>query len=335
MSATETTAGQPSSPRRRESLTIVRQASGILLAQNVPVLLAFGGMLAYFTIRLPYFLTKPNMVSVLQFNSSTFILAAGFTIVMIGGGIDLSIGAGSVLVALVAGSLSQDGLPAVIALAAGILVGVSSGFLNGLLVSKARINPLIATLAMLYILEAIGFRLTGGFTKQVYDPGFLFLQRRWYGYPAPIYVAGGVLVATWVLLRLTKLGAHIYALGGNAEAARQCAFNVDRYRLGLYTLGGLFTGIGGVVTASLTGNLASTTGPGIEFDVATAVLLGGVSLAGGRGSIFGALIGVLFIGALSNGLVQSTVNPEITLVLEGSLLIIAVAIDQLPRGGYR
>ena len=327
---------QPTRSVRRVSLrAIARRAQAVVLTPGVPLLLAFGAMLGYFTIQLPYFMTQPNMISVLQFSSPTFILAAGFTIVMIGGGIDLSVGAGSVLAALVAGFLALDGLPPAVALFCGMLVGVASGLANGLLVTRARINPLIATLGMLYVLEAIGYRLTGGLNQQVYDRQFLIMQARWFGTPAPIYVAGGVLVLTWILLRMTKLGAHIYALGGNAEAARQCAFNVEHYRLGLYALGGLYAGLGGIVTASLTGNLAPLAGLGVLFAICTAVFLGGVSLTGGRGSIVGALIGVLFIGALNNGLVQDMANPEISTVIQGVLLIIAVAVDQRPQGGYR
>jgi ribose transport system permease protein len=315
--------------------TFLQKVVRILLIPNVPLLLAFGAMIAYFTIRLPYFLTQTNFTSIVQFSSATFILATGFTIIMIGGGIDLSIGAGSVLAGLVAGTLTLDGVPVLVAFIGGLLTGVASGALNGLLVTKMRINPLIATLAMLYILEGVGYRVTDGLDEVVYNPTFLFAQQRWFGVPSPIYVAGVVLALSWVLLRLTKLGVHVYALGGSAAAARQCAFNVERYRIALYTLGGVFTGIGGVLTASLTGTIAPTVGPGIEFAVATAVLLGGVSLAGGRGSIIGALVGVLFIGTLANGLVQSAVNPELTLLLEGVLLITAVAIDRVSQGGYR
>jgi ribose transport system permease protein len=314
---------------------IWRKAVGLLLIPNVPLALAFIAMLVYFTVKLPYFLTKPNLISILQFSSATFILATGFTVIMIGGGIDLSIGAGSVLAGLVAGVLTINGVPVALAFLAGLLTGVASGAVNGLLVTKMRINPLIATLAMLYVLEGIGYRVTGGLDDEVYNSTFLFAQQRWFGVPAPIYIAGGILILGWTLLRTTKLGVHIYALGGSSSAARQVAFNVERYRIGLYTLGGVFTGIGGVLTASLTGNLAPTVGPGIEFAVATAVLLGGVSLTGGRGSLIGALVGVLFIGALANGLVQSAVNPELTLMLEGILLIAAVAIDQLSQGGFR
>jgi ribose transport system permease protein len=323
------------SVRRVSPRAIVRRAGAVVLTPGVPLLLAFGAMLGYFTNHLPYFMTQINMISILQFSSATFILAAGFTIVVIGGGIDLSIGAGSVLVALVAGFLTLDGLPPAVALFCGILVGVVSGFTNGLLVTRARINPLIATLGMLYVLQAIGYKLTGGLNQQVYDRRFLIMQARWFGQPAPIYVAGGVVVLTWILLRMTKLGSHIYALGGNAEAARQCALNVEHYRLGLYTLGGLYTGLGGIVVASLTGNLAPLAGLGVLFAVCTAAFLGGVSLTGGRGSIVGVLIGVLFIGALNNGLVQSVVNPEISTVIQGALLITAVAIDQRAQGGYR
>lgn len=322
----------PTAPRVRRA-QIRRSVTDVILAPNVLVGLAFVGMVAYFALTLNYFLTGTNVVSILQASAPTFILAAGFSIALIGGGMDLSVGAGSVLAGVVAITLSAHGAGVVEAFAVGILVAVASGVVNGLLVTRARINPMIATLGTLFVLEGIGWEVTGGVSEGVYTPSFLFAQGRWLGVPVPVYFLVAFVGLSWVLLARTKLGRHFYAVGGSAPAARQCALNVERYRLGLYALAGLFTGISGVLSVSMVGVVAPTTGPDNEFVVVTAVLLGGIGISGGRGSMLGTLLGVLFLTALSNALVQANANPELVLVIQGALLIAAVAVDQLPRGG--
>src|SRR5262249_23207405 len=152
------------------------------------------------------------------------------------------------------------------------------------------------------------------------DQGFRFARESLIGVPLPVYVLVVVTLMTFVLLHTTKLGRHLYAIGGNAGAARQAVMDVERYRTLMYVVAGAYSGLAGVLLASLLGAADPSAGTGREFDVATAVFLGGASLSGGRGSIFGTLVGVLFVQTLANGLIQMAVIPEAVLMIEGVLL---------------
>ena len=146
---------------------------------------------------------------------------------------------------------------------------------------------------------------------------------------------GAVLILVYFMLNHTKLGRHIFAIGGSAPAARQAAMNVDRYRMLVYTLSGCLSSLAGLILSSIISHIDPAAAQGRELEIATAVLLGGASLEGGKGTIIGTLIGVLFISSLYNGLVGLGVVPEWVPFINGALLIIAVAMDQLPRGGWR
>lgn len=307
----------------------------ILLGQNVLLLVALGLLVLFLTLRLDFFFTTTNLLTIVQFSSVTFIVATGFTLVLIGGGLDLSIGSGMMMVGVVSGKLFVAGVPLVLAFTIGFLVGGVTGLANGLIITKLRINPLVATLAMLFVLQGTGFVITDGRHTQVRDDGFRFARERLFDIPVPVYFLVLTAVVSIVLLRTTKVGRHLFAVGGNPEAARQAAMNVDRFRLGMYIVAGLYTGLAGVILASLLGSIAPNSGTGREFAVATAVFLGGASLTGGKGSIVGTLIGVLFVTALANGLIQLEVVPDWVMVIEGILLIVAVAFDQRPKGGFR
>ena len=234
-----------------------------------------------------------------------------------------------------AGTLFLSGVPLWIGLAVGLLTGPLIGFINGLLVTRLRVNPLIATLSMLFVLRGMGFFFAGSQLRQIRDPGFRFARQLVFGVPTSVYILAIVFVLTFILLRYTQLGRHLKALGGNPAAAAQSALNVDRYRLLLYTICGTYAGTAGILLASVLGASDPNAGTGREFAVATAVFLGGASLSGGRGSIVGTLIGVVFMTTVANGLTQLGALPETVLIVSGLLLIAAVAIDQRPKGGYR
>ncbi len=299
------------------------------------MVLAWAGVVAAFSLRLPFYLTTTNAATVLNFSVVTFVVAAGFTIVLIGGGLDLSVGSTLMVSGVTVAALFQAGVPLPLAWIVGFVTGPVIGLGNGLAITRLRINPLIATLSTLYLLRAFGYSLTGSKSIQVRDPGFRFARGVVFGLPVAVYFLIVVAALTWGFLRWTKAGRHIRAIGGNPGAARQAALNVDRYRLSMYVLGGAYSGLGGILLASIAGVGDPTAGTGQEFVVATAVLLGGASLSGGRGSIVGTLVGVLFITSVANALVQFGAIPEAQLIINGVLLIAAVAVDQRPRGGYR
>jgi ribose/xylose/arabinose/galactoside ABC-type transport system permease subunit len=292
-------------------------------------------VIAALTAQLPYFLTSTNAITILNFSAVTFIAAAGFTIVLLGGGIDLAVGSTVMISGVTAGMVFLAGVPVLPAFVVGFLMGPLVGLVNGLLITRLRINPLIATLAMLFVLRGVGYLIAGSTIHQVRDEGFRVARAYVLGVPVAVYILAAVLVLSVVIVRWTKLGRHFAAIGGNPEAARQAAMNVERYRLMLYVVAGAYAGLAGILLASILGGADPTSDAGRTFAVATAVFLGGASLTGGKGSIVGTLIGVLFIVTLSNGMTQLKIAPEIVLVAQGILLIAAVAIDQRPRGGYR
>lgn len=306
-----------------------------LLGQNVLLVIALVLLVLFLTLRLDYFFTTTNLLTIFQFSSVTFIVATGFTLVLIGGGLDLSIGSGMMMAGVISGKLFVAGVPLGLAFAIGMLVGGGVGFVNGIIITKLRINPLVATLAMLFVLQGVGFVITNGRQTQVRDDGFRFARERLFDIPVPVYFLAFTAVVSIVILRTTKVGRHLFAVGGNPEAAQQAAMNLDRFRLGMYTVAGLYTGLAGVILASLLGSIAPNSGTGREFAVATAVFLGGASLTGGKGSVLGTLIGVVFVTTLANGLIQLAVVPDWVMVIEGVLLIAAVAFDQRPKGGFR
>jgi ribose/xylose/arabinose/galactoside ABC-type transport system permease subunit len=312
-----------------------RLARGLVLAPGVLLALAWLLVVAAFAAQLPFFLTVTNAVTIVNFSVVTFIVAAGFTIVLIGGGLDLSVGSALMVAGVTAAVAFRAGAPLVVAFAFGFAMGPVAGLINGLLVVRLRINPLIATLSMLFVLRAVGFWVTGSRLVQIRDDGFRFARELVFGLPVAVYFLIVTFILSWVLLRWTKLGRHISAIGGNPQAARQTAMNVERYRLGIYVLAGAYSGLAGILLASILGAADPNAGTGREFAVATAVFLGGASLSGGRGSIVGTLVGVLFITTMANGLTQLGAFPEIVLILNGVLLIAAVAFDQRPKGGYR
>ncbi len=303
---------------------------------NVLLLVAYVGLVVYFTLRLPYFLTSANFLEIVNFNAVTGILAVGFTLVLIGGGIDLSIGSNLSVGVVTEGECFLHGLPAWTSFLCAIAACGAVGFINGQVITRLRVNPLIATLAMLFVLQGVAAFITNGLPLGISANSFLIFEMQHpLGVGLPTWALGVVAIPSAVMLKMTRFGRHIHAVGGNPTAARQVAMNVDRFRRVLYTISGLYVGVAAVVAASFSGQILPTTGMGDEFAVATVVLLGGVSLAGGRGHVVGALLGTLFIGTLANGLVQLGVIPEFVPIVGGTLLILAVGFDQVGRGGFR
>jgi ribose transport system permease protein len=304
--------------------------------ENLLLLAAYVGVVAYFSVSLPFFLTSSNFLEIINFNAGLAVMAVGFALVLVGGGIDLSIGSNLSVGMVTMGECSTHGLPTWACFALGICVCGMVGFVNGAVITWLKINPLIATLAMLFVLQGVAAFITGGLPLEISSASFLaFELHRPLGIGLPTYALVAVAVPSTLLLTRTRFGRHLHAIGGNPAAARQVAMNVDRLRRRLYILSGLYVGIAAVIMSSFSGEILPTSGMGFEFSVATVVLLGGVSLSGGRGSIIGALLGTMFIATLSNGLVQLSVNPEYVPIIGGTLLILAVGFDQLGRGGFR
>ncbi len=275
------------------------------------------------------FLNWSNIAQVIRGLSFIAIMAVGQSMVIIAGGIDLSVGSVLGLSAVVAAVFLNLQFGIIVTVIAGIAVGVACGFLNGLLITQAKLPPFIATLGMMSIARGVAFALTGGETIRNLPPEFLVMgQGSILAVPIPILIMLLCAVVIGVFLKSTQSGRYIYAIGGNEEAALYSGVHVVKVKILVYSLCGLFAGIAGVLFTSRFGVGQSTSGLGYELDVIAAAVIGGVSLSGGRGTILGAIIGSLLMGILRNGLVLLNVSAYWQQVAIGLVIILAVVLDR-------
>lgn len=307
-------------------------------------LLAFASLIiliVVFSLASPNFLQTSNIISILQATSVNGVLAVASTLVIITGGIDLSVGTLMTFCAVCTGVvLTFLGMPLPFGVAAAILAGAASGTLSGLFVAKLKIPPFIATLGMMLILKGLSLVISG--TKPIYfnaTPGFTQIsQGSLIGAVIPaLPIPNGVLIlflvalaASFVLER-TVLGRFTFALGSNEEAVRLSGVNTDRWKIAVYALAGGICGIAGLLIASRLNSAQPALGQGYELDAIAAVVIGGTSLSGGRGTIIGTLIGALIMSVLANGLRILSVAQEWQTVVTGSIIILAVYTDILRR----
>jgi ribose transport system permease protein len=306
--------------------------------------LAFASLIVLvigFSLASPNFFQVSNIMAILQATSVNGVLAVGVTLIIITGGIDLSIGTLMTFCAVMTGVvLTWAGMPLPFGVLAAIGTGAACGFVSGGLVARMKIPPFIATLGMMLVLKGLSLIVTG--TKPIYfndTPGFTVIsQGSLIGAILPAFpVPNGVLVlfvvagvAAWILGR-TVLGRYTFALGSNEEAVRLSGVDTNFWKIAIYTLSGAICGIGGLLIASRLNSAQPALGLGYELEAIAAVVIGGTSLAGGRGTILGTLIGALIMSVLTNGLRVLSVAPEWQTVVTGAIIIIAVYADQMRR----
>lgn len=283
-----------------------------------------------FSLSTDAFLTQQNLTNVLRQIAILGIVSVGMTLVVLTGGIDLSVGSTLALVGVVtATAMTALGLDIYSASILGILVGGVVGAVNGVAVAIFAIPPLIATLATLTAVRGFAYITTGGLPVFGFPPEFSFFGRGMLGFvPVPVVIMIAVLVLGWVLLNRTRYGRHLYAIGGNAEAARLSGISVKMTLLVTYIVAGLFTGLGGVIMLSRLNSGQPNVATGFEMDVITAVVLGGISIAGGEGRFSGVIFGIFIIGILSNGMILLNVQDYWQLVIKGAVLMTAVGLDK-------
>jgi ribose transport system permease protein len=280
----------------------------------------------------PNFLSVDNAVNVARSVSINAILAAGMTVVILTAGIDLSVG--SILAVAGVGGvlLATNGVPTPLALLGGIAIGALCGAVNGALIAWLALPAFIVTLGSLTYLRGLAYSMLDGQPLVATDLGFRGIGNGSIaGIPQPVVVMLVVYVVFWFLLERTRFGRHVYAVGGNIEAARLAGINVKRVLLSTYMLAGAAAGVAGLIFSARVRSAQPTAGNGYELDAIAAVVLGGTSLAGGRGRIFGTLVGAVIIGVLSNGLVLLDVPFFYQLMIKGVVIIIAIALDSLKR----
>ena len=286
-------------------------------------------LIVVLSLKSPYFLSLNNGFNILVAVSTIGLVAVAMTLVIVSGGIDLSVGSIVALTGVCVAQLSHQ-MPIGAAVAIALVVGVAVGAFNGLAVTKIGINPLIATLGTLSIARGLAFVFSGGLTQSIDNEGFGFLGRGFVaGVPFQVIVMAVLFgVAAWVM-RFTTFGRGIYAVGGNATAARLAGLPVQRLQMIVYILSGACAALGGVFLASQLGAGAPASSSGLELSVIAAVILGGTSLSGGKGTIAGTLLGVLILGTLNNGLTLLNVSSYYQDVARGVVLLLAVGLDQL------
>jgi ribose transport system permease protein len=277
-----------------------------------------------------HFATFANFSSVVRNMAFEGILALGMMLMMVGGVFDLSVGAMASLAGVITGWLMKSaGWPLPLAVAAGLGVGALGGLANGLIVAKVRVNALITTLGTLGIFSGLAL-LIGG-------PGITFLpasfaalgQAQWLGLQAPVWLMAGLGVAGHYCLAHTRFFRQFYYIGSNPRAAHLSGMNVEKLQIIAFTLMGLLAALAGIVYASRVATASSTVGAGKELGAITACILGGASLQGGRGTAWGALLGVIFVATMQNMLLIKQVRPEWQGIILGLVLVFAVAVDSL------
>lgn len=316
---------QAAPPSRRLSSRLLH----LFRARETGVLLALVLVSAGIAMVTPYFLTTDNLMGVFRSFSTTAIMSIGMVMVIVTGGIDLSVGSVMGLSGLVTALAFQADLPTVVSVSCGLGVGFVFGLTNGLLVTVGRLPPFIATLGTLSIGRGLMYIVTKGVPVTPDTPElFNSIGQGYVGYvPAPVIIMLVLAVAFSVIMAFTTFGRHVYATGGNEQAAWLSGVNTARVKLTVYTLSGVISALAGVVAFSRFLSAEPASGFGIELDVIAAAAIGGASLSGGVGSVQGSIIGAALTGIIANGVVLMNINTYAQQAITGAVILIAVSID--------
>lgn len=294
------------------------------------IFLALVILCIFISVMKPKFLTAYNILSIARQMSLVAIVAIGETFVIITAGIDLSVGSTIGFTGIIATLLMSMGFPIWLAIIIGILTGVFVGLVNGLLITKIDIPPFIVTLGMLSIARGFIMVLTRGWPISDIPDSFLFLgQGHLFGIPFPVIVMVVIFILGHIFLNKTTFGRYIYAIGGNEEAAGLSGLNVHKIKTIVYSITGFLAGISGIIMASRLSSGQPNAGEGWELDVIAAVVIGGTSLMGGEGSVYGTFLGAAIMAVLRNGLVLLNVSVYWQTIAIGTVVIGAVAVDRI------
>jgi ribose transport system permease protein len=308
----------PTTPTRRALVVSTVMALVVLLAVEF----------LYFTFEAPFFFTWDNLLNVLTAAAVIGIIAAPGTMLLIAGQFDLSVGSGVAFCGMVLAVVAQNH-----GLALGVLAAVSAGaglgILNGFLVTVIEINALITTLGTLAVFRGLTEVLSAGQVLPVNNFASIGTARPFLNIPMPVIILVLIVAAFWFVLRYTTFGRAMYAIGANPLAARLVGIRSKRLIFIGFVLSGLCVSLGGLINSSQLGSASPNTALGMELSVVTAIVLGGTSLTGGRGTILGTVIGLMVISVLNNGMVLMNIDPFYQDIARGCLLILAVAFDRL------
>lgn len=281
------------------------------------------------------FLTRQNIIDLLSQQAAVLGMAAAGTLVLVSGGLDLSVGATYGLAQVVAGEMNLHHQSPVLAIAVGILSGLAVGLVNGVIVTVFRINPMITTLAMSFVVSGVAVKVTAGnlIVLSQNSGYYKFAYAQFLTIPSSVWIATGVVVVLGLLLSRTTYGRYAVAAGGNAEAARLAGVRVNSTRLTAFALSGAAAGLGGVIDMSrlLSGQAPSGGGFAMSFTVLTGIVVGGTSIAGGEGSVWRTTVGVLFVAMIGNGIDLHGIDPLYQNIVLGVIILLAVGVDAWTR----
>lgn len=301
--------------------------------EQLGVGVALIALIALMAVIAPYFWSANNLLEVMRQVSAIAILSAGGTFVILTAGIDLSVGSALGVTAMAAIVCANAGLPAVAAILVALAAGAVIGAINGVFIARFALPAFIVTLAALTYLRGVVYVGTGGTTLIPAQVDYAWIgQGSLLGVPYAVLIMLAVYAAGWFLLNRTVFGRQVYAIGGNAEAARLSGIPVRRVIFLTYVISGLAAGIAGLIVASRLESAVPDLGSGYELNAIAAIVLGGTSLMGGRGSLVGTFIGALFIAVLSNGMTLMNVESFYQQIIMGIVILLAVLIDRLRRG---
>ena len=280
----------------------------------------------------PVFLTAPNLLNILQQSSINACIALGMTLVIVTGGIDLSVGPIAALAAVISASLMVSGVPIPVAILAALGVGALCGLFNGVLVAYAGLQPFIVTLGGLSLYRALSLIYTGGNPVFGIPPEFRALTNGdIMGVPTPVVIVAILALLCWIVLNKTPLGEYLMAVGGNQEAARIAGVPVARTKISAFVISGVLASIAALILVGRLGAAEPTLGNLWELDAIAAAAIGGASLMGGKGSIVGTILGAIILGSLRNGLTLMNVQAFYQLLATGIIIIAAMLIDSATR----
>lgn len=281
----------------------------------------------------PAFHSFNNLINILQQVTVYAVLALGVNIVIFTGGIDISVGSVVAFTGIVMGKLIVDqGMPSIVGILAALLIGAACGTFNGIMISKFKLQPMIATLAMMSMARGAAYTLADGETITGYSAGFRFIgQGTIPGTQIPVQVIFMVLlyILFFYIMKYRKFGRYIYSIGGNEEATRLSGINVDKYKTLAYTISGLCASIAAVILTAKLNSAQSTAGLDYEMDAIASCVIGGTSLLGGSGSVWGTFIGAIIMIVIRNGLNLLNVSSNLQKLVIGIIILVAVLADAI------
>jgi ribose/xylose/arabinose/galactoside ABC-type transport system permease subunit len=310
-------------PAKRILPELDLSALGLFIARYA-IVVAFLILLVWMSLASEHFLTSFNILNVLRQAAPILIVAIGMTFILATGGIDLSVGSVVALSSVLAAYLLADGFSAPVVIALVLIAGMFIGAINGFFVNQG-VPAFIVTLAMLTLVRGVAFVYSDGYAKPVSDPLFLYLGRGRIGdIPVPVIIAVIVTVIGYFILTQTRLGRYMLAVGGREEAARVQGVPIHYIKMFVYSFTGFLAALAGIIITARLGNGSPNAGIMLELEVITAVVLGGTSLFGGSATMFGTVIGALFVSFIRNGLNLQGVSPFWVQVVTGAILLLGV-----------